>query len=126
MLPDLNNFINENGLKIMLDLKGWRYASAFIINDLAVVKPDFYPPMHKLAIGKKGYIYADGTTRIDYAGKVFSSTEELLNSCGKDAILQFKEWVFLEEKEWVITDGKNWLCSFTTLDKLPKRSKYRC
>jgi hypothetical protein len=126
MTPDLNNFINENGLKIMLDLKGWRYASALIINDLAIVKPDFYPRMHKLAVGKKGYIYAEGETRIDYAGRVFQSTDELLNSCGKDAILHFKEWVFLEEKEWVVTDGKNWLYSFTTLDKLPKRSKYRC
>ena len=34
----------------------------------------------------------------------------------------FKEWVFLEEKEWVITNGKNWLTSFSTLDKLPKRT----
>ena len=126
MLPDLLNFINENGLKIMLDLKGWKYTSALVINDLAVVKPDFYPRMHILATGKKGYIYAEGDTRIEYAGRTFSSTEELLSICGKDAILAFKDWVFLEEKEWVLTDGKNWLCSFSTLDKLPKRSKYRC
>ena len=52
MIPDLLNFINENGLKIMLNLKGWEYSSsAIIINNLAVVKPDFYPENHILAVG---------------------------------------------------------------------------
>ena len=27
---------------------------------------------------------------------------------------------------WVLTNGNNWLVSFTTLDKLPKRTTYRC
>jgi|TARA_R100000479_G_scaffold93295_1_gene46055 hypothetical protein len=126
MLPDLLNFIDENGLKIMLDLKGWKLSEAITIKDLAIVKPDFYPPTHILAVGKKGYIYADGSTRIEYAGQVFSSTTDLLESCGEDAILDFKNWVFLEEKEWVITDGKNWLSSFSNLAELPKRTKYRC
>ena len=110
----------------MLDLKGWKFSSCIQINGLAVVKPDFYPARHVLAMGKRGYIYADGQTRIEYAGQTFSSTEELLNSCGEDAILNFKEWVFLEEKEWVITDGNNWLASFSNLSELPKRTKYRC
>ena len=126
MTPDLNNFINENGLKIMLNLKGWKLSSCIQIEGLAVVKPDFYPCKHILAMGKKGYIYAEGSTRIEYAGKTFSSTEDLLKSCGKDAILAFKEWVFLEEKEWVITDGNRWMTSFSILSELPKRSKYRC
>jgi hypothetical protein len=126
MTPDLINFINQNGLKIMLDLKGWKYSSAIEINGLAVVKPDFYPARHVLAMGKRGYIYADGQTRIEYAGQVFSSTDELMHSCGEDAILHFKDWVFLEEKEWVITDGNNWLASFSNLSELPKRTKYRC
>lgn len=126
MTPDLINFINQNGLKIMLDLKGWKFSSCIQINGLAVVKPDFYPARHVLAMGNRGYIYADGQTRIEYAGQTFSSTEELLSSCGKDAILNFKDWVFLEEKEWVITDGNNWLASFSNLSELPKRSKYRC
>lgn len=126
MIPDLINFIDQNGLKIMLDLKGWKYSSCIQINGLAVVKPDFYPTRHVLAMGKKGYIYADGQTRIEYTGQTFSSTEELLDSCGKNAILNFKDWVFLEEKEWVITDGNNWLASFSNLSELPKRTKYRC
>ena len=127
MLPDLLNFIDENGLKIMLDLKGWEYSqSALIINNLAVIKPDFYPEKHILAKGKKGYIYASGTTRINYAGREFNSVEELLTECGETAVKQFKEWVFLEEKEWVLTNGNDWLASFTTLDKLPKRTTYRC
>jgi hypothetical protein len=49
-----------------------------------------------------------------------------MHSCGEDAILHFKDWVFLEEKEWVITDGNNWLASFSNLSELPKRTKYRC
>jgi len=126
MLPDLLNFINENGLKIMLEIKGWSYAEAFVIKDLAIVKPDFYPDLHILAMGKKGYIYASGQTRIEYAGKVFSSTDELLSFCGIEAIEKFTEWVFLEEKEWVVTNGRDWLHSFSTLDKLPKRTTFRC
>ena len=110
----------------MLNLKGWKYSSAIEINGLAVVKPDFYTPRHVLAMGNRGYIYADGQTRIEYAGQIFSSTDELLNTCGKDAIEHFKDWVFLEEKEWVITDGSRWLSSFSDLSELPKRSKYRC
>ena len=127
MIPDLLNFINENGLKIMLNLKGWEYSSsAIIINNLAVVKPDFYPENHVLAVGKRGYIYASGKSRIHYAGSEFSSTEDLLIKCGESSLDDFKEWVFLEEKEWVVTNGENWLASFSTLDKLPKRTLYRC
>jgi hypothetical protein len=127
MLPDLLNFINENGLEIMLDLRGWKYLStAIIIDGLAVVKPDFYPEKHILARGKRGYIYASGQTRIKYADQEFSSVGDLFAECGESAIQQFKEWVFLEEKEWVLTNGHDWLASFTTLDKLPKRTLYRC
>ena len=127
MLPDLLNFINENGLEIMLDLKGWKYQStAIIIDDLAVVKPDFYPDKHILARGKRGYIYASGSTRIKYADQEFSSVGDLLAECGQSSLDDYEEWVFLEEKEWVITNGNDWLVSFTTLDKLPKRTKYRC
>ena len=60
------------------------------------------------------------------AGREFNSVEELLAECGETAVKQFKEWVFLEEKEWVLTNGNDWLASFTTLDKLPKRTTYRC
>jgi hypothetical protein len=126
MTPDLFNFIDQNGLKIMLDLKGWKLSSCIQIKGLAIVKPDFYPCKHILAMGNRGYIYADGVTRIEYAGQTFSSTDDLLNRCGEDAILNFKDWVFLEEKEWVITDGNRWLSTFSNLSELPKRSTYRC
>ena len=126
MTPDLFNFIDQNGLKIMLDLKGWKLSSCIQIKGLAIVKPDFYPCKHILAMGNRGYIYADGVTRIEYAGQTFSSTDDLLNHFGEDAILNFKDWVFLEEKEWVITDGNKWLSTFSNLSELPKRSTYRC
>tara|TARA_Y100001938_G_scaffold131640_1_gene188971 strand:+ start:3311 stop:3697 length:387 start_codon:yes stop_codon:yes gene_type:complete len=128
MEADLLNFIHEDALKLMLDLKGWQYAkNALLLNGLAVVKPDFYPPRHILATGRKGYIYAEGQTRIDYAGQVFASVEDLFTTHGKEAILDFKNWSFLEEKEWVLTDGQTpFIFSFTTLDALPKRTKYRC
>lgn len=110
----------------MLDLKGWKLSSCIQIKGLAIVKPDFYPCKHILAMGNRGYIYADGVTRIEYAGQTFSSTDDLLNRFGEDAILNFKDWVFLEEKEWVITDGNKWLSTFSNLSELPKRSTYRC
>lgn len=128
MQPDLINFIHENALQIMLDLKGWNYTrNAVILNDLAVVKPDFYPDHFILATGRKGYIYALGESRIEYAGRTFSSTDELLASCGNGALNDFTNWKFLVEKEWVLTDGnKQFITSFTTLDQLPKRTKHRC
>lgn len=128
MTPDLLNFIHENALKIMLDLKGWKYCkNAILLNGCAVVKADFYPNKHILAMGKRGYIYAEGQTRIKYAGSIFSSVDELIQKHGKECISSFKEWEFLEEKEWVITDGNElFVASFTTLDELPKRTKYRC
>jgi len=127
MLPDLLNFIDENGLKIFFEMKGWRLASPTTFNGIAVVKPDFYPDKHVIARSKRGYIYAYGDTRIQYAGQEFSSTEELIDKCGTEALNDFSNWIFIEEKEWVITrDGLDWLYSFSTLDKLPKRTKYRC
>ena len=128
MQPDLLNFIHENALQIMLDLKGWNYTkNAVILNDLAVVKPDFYPDNFIIATGRRGYIYALGESRIEYAGQVFSSTDELLCTCGNEALNAFINWKFLMEKAWVITDGnRKFICSFTTLDKLPKRTKHRC
>lgn len=127
MKPDLLNFIHENALQIMLDLKGWNYCkNPVILNGLAVVKPDFYANNHILATGRKGYIYACGETRINYAGKEFSSVEDLLSECGTEALNDFSNWKFLIEKEWVVTDGSRWLTSFSTLDKLPKRTTFRC
>jgi hypothetical protein len=128
MKPDLLNFINENALQIMLDLKGWSYSkNALILNDLAVVKPDFYPDNFILATGRRGYIYALGESRIEYAGRVFTSTDELLSTCGKEAVKDFHNWQFISEKEWVLSDGnRKFVASFTTLDKLPKRTKHRC
>jgi hypothetical protein len=128
MKPDLLNFIHENALQIMLDLKGWNYTNnAVILNDLAVVKPDFYPDNFILATGKRGYIYALGESRIEYAGATYSSVDELLSSCGNEAVNDFINWKFLMEKEWVLTDGnRKFIASFTTLDKLPKRTKHRC
>ena len=106
----------------MLDLKGWKLSSCIQIKGLAIVKPDFYPCKHILAMGNRGYIYADGVTRIEYAGQTFSSTEDLLNRFGEDAILNFKGLgIPLEkEKEWVITDGNKWLSTFSNLSELPK------
>lgn len=128
MLPDLINFIDENGLKLMLDLKGWHYCNnAINMFGLAVIKPDFYPNNHILALGKKGYIYSAGETSIEYKNMRFSKTQDLLDFFGTKAIDDFSNWSFIEEKEWVLTDGNNKLItSFTTLDQLPKRTEYRC
>ena len=108
MLPDLLNFIDENGLKIMLDLKGWTYnSSALIINNLAVVKPDFYPDRHVLARGKKGYIYASGETRISYAGREFNSVGDLLAECGETVMNDYKDWVLINYPKEQHTGVKN-------------------
>jgi len=128
MLTDLLNFIAEDGLIIYLqEVKGWPNITPIIIDGVAVVKPDFYPTNYVIARSRKGYIYACGETRIKYRGEEYSSTEDLLNKHGNEAINDFQDWLFLEEKEWVVTKtGLDWLDSFTTLDKWPKRTKLRC
>ena len=128
MLKDLLNFMTEEAFKIYLqEIKGWPNITPIVIDGLAVVKPDFYPTNYVIARSNKGYIYACGETRIKYRGELFSSTEELLKKNGKEAIKDFQDWLFLEEKEWIVTKtGLDWLESFTTLDKWPKRTKYRC
>ena len=128
MLNDLLNFIPEEGFKIYLrEIKGWTNFSPLVKDGLAVIKPDFYPSNYVIARGKNGYIYAYGDTRIKYRDEEYSSPQELLKKHGEKAMTEFKDWVFLEEKEWVVTKtGLDWQFSFTTLDKWPKRTKYRC
>jgi len=127
MLPDLLNFIDENGLKIFFEMKGWKLTQPIITEGIAIVKPDFYPDKHIIARSNRAYIYACGETRIRYRDEEYSSTEDLLANHGAEALNDFSNWEFIEEKEWVLTrDGLDWLYSFSTLDKLPKRTKYRC
>lgn len=124
---DLISTISEGAMKLMFDLNGWQLTTPFVHNDVAYVKPDFYPDRFIIGVSKRGYIYASGESRILYRGTTFTSIEELLNQYTKSALNDFNEWKFLEEKEWVITrDGQEFLYSFTTLDKLPKASKLRC
>jgi len=124
---DLKNLISIGGLKLMLELNGWSMNSPIVFNEVAAFKPDFYPESHVIATSKKGYIYASGQTRVEYAGAEYTDVNELIAFNGVGAIKNFSEWIFHEEKEWVVTrDGSDFVYSFTTLDKLPKTSKVRC
>tara|TARA_R100000322_G_scaffold136989_2_gene92803 strand:+ start:1159 stop:1551 length:393 start_codon:yes stop_codon:yes gene_type:complete len=124
---DLKNTISENAMQLMFELNGWTLSKPYVVDGIAYVKPDFYADNHVIGSSKKGYIYASGQTRVEYAGRVFSSVEELISTLGLGTLGHFSDWEFHEEKEWVITrDGQDFLFSFTTLDQLPNRKKVRC
>jgi len=124
---DLTTRISEGAMKLMFELNGWNLTEPFIHNNVAYVKPDFYPDSFIIGTSNKGYIYASGESRILYRGNTFDSINSLLSQYTNSALINFDDWEFLEEKEWVITrNGEEFLYSFTTLDKLPKASKLRC
>ena len=124
---DLKNTISENAMQLMFELNGWTLSKPYVVDGVAYVKPDFYAENHVIGSSKKGYIYASGQTRVEYAGAEYTDVNELIAIHGIEAIKNFSEWVFHEEKEWVITrDWSDFIYSFTTLDRLPKTSKVRC
>lgn len=123
---DLRNFISKDALHLMFTLNGWKHPQTKELGNIAVFKPDFYETGHVIAKTDKAIIQAKGYTVVNYRGKTYSNVESLLKEHGIGAIEDFNNWIFEIEKEWVIFKGGEWQTSFTTLDKLPKNTKYRC
>ena len=110
----------------MFSLNGWKHPNIKEIQQVAVFKPDFYETGHVIAKTDKAIIQAKGYTVVNYKGKKYEDVHILLKEHGMSAINDFDNWKFEIEKEWVIFKGGEWQTSFTTLDKLPKKTKYRC
>ena len=123
---DLRNFISVGALHLMFSLNGWKHPNVKEIQQIAVFKPDFYETGHVIAKTDKAIIQAKGYTVVNYKGKKYEDVHVLLKEHGMSAINDFDNWKFEIEKEWVIFKGGEWQTSFTTLDKLPKKTKYRC
>ena len=123
---DLKNFISKDALHLMISLNGWKHPQTKELGNIAVFKPDFYETGHVIAKTDKAIIQAKGYTVVHYKEKTYSDVESLLKEHGIAAIHDFSNWNFEIEKEWVIFKGGEWQTSFTTLDKLPKKTKYRC
>lgn len=110
----------------MISLNGWKHPQTIELGNIAVFKPDFYETGHVIAKTDKAIIQAKGYTVVHYRDKTYSNVESLLKEHGVEAIHDFNNWNFEIEKEWVIFKDGEWQTSFTTLDKLPKKTKYRC
>lgn len=110
----------------MFKLNGWVVQAVRDIDNVSVFKPDFYDNEHIIATSNKAIIVARGYTSIEYKGVIFETPDSLLSKFGKEAIQDFSNWDFSVEKEWVIVKDGEWITSFTTLDKLPKTTTYRC
>ena len=123
---DLKNFISTDALHLLFELNGWKKPRTIEIENMGIFKADFYETGHVIVSSNKAIIQAKGYTVVSYKGKTYQDVESLLNEHGKHAILDFSNWKFEVEKEWVLLKEGEWKTSFTTLDKLPKRTKFRC
>ena len=124
---DLLNTISPGALKLVFEMNGWILHQPFVHNDVAYIKPDFYPDKFIIASCDGAYIYASGYTRLNYRGQTWDSVNDIIDSHSHSSLEDFSDWVFEVEKEWVISkNDTDFIFSFTTLDKLPKAKKLRC
>jgi len=123
---DLKNFISTDALCLLFKLNGWSAPKTIEIENLGIFKPDFYETGHVLVASNKAIIQAKGHTIVKYKNKTYEDVASLLKELGNVAVFDFKNWAFEVEKEWVLFKDGEWMTSFTTLDKLPKRTKFRC
>lgn len=123
---DLKNFISTDALHLLFKLNGWSSPRTIEIENMGIFKPDFYETGHVLVSSNKAIIQAKGYTVVKYKNKTYENVDSLLKEHGNLAVFDFQNWDFEVEKEWVLLKEGEWQTSFTTLDKLPKRTKFRC
>tara|TARA_R100000781_G_scaffold9994_1_gene9680 strand:+ start:157 stop:585 length:429 start_codon:yes stop_codon:yes gene_type:complete len=130
MLLDNVNFIPVNTIGIVMSAFGWTHSESqnYSISgeSLTVVKPDFYPNGHVLAVSKKAVIICDGESHFEYRGKEYTDIQEIIGEFGIQIIETFPEWVFTIEKEWTIMKNGEFVHSFSSLNELRHRKKLRC
>tara|TARA_R110001583_G_scaffold30210_6_gene104642 strand:+ start:6957 stop:7340 length:384 start_codon:yes stop_codon:yes gene_type:complete len=124
---NLKYFIGTEAYNLVTKDKGWTLNQPKVIGNNVCFKPDFYSSGTILAFTEKAKIICMGETVVVYDDKTYTSIESLISDNGEDCVKDFSSWKFEEEKEWVvIKNGNLWVCSFTSLDKFPKKTKLRC
>ena len=130
MLLDNRNFIPLNTIGVVLSAFGWSHSESKDYSvgkeTLTIVKPDFYPAGHVLAVSKKAVIVCDGESQFEYQGKEYNDVQEIIGEFGIQIIETFPEWIFTLEKEWTIMKNGQYVHSFSSLNELRHRKKLRC
>ena len=127
MNADLTNFLNPTAFKIIMEEQlGWILRDYKIIDGLAVVRPDFYPNNHVLAVSKKATIICRGESKFVVGEQEFSTIDEAIETLGMIVLENFDDWEWKIEKEWVVLKDNHWVTSFTLLNECPFRTSVRC
>jgi len=130
LLLDNNNFIPINTIGVVLSAFGWSHSESknYTTSEelVTIVKPDFYPNGHVLAVSKKAIIVCDGESQFEYQGKEYNDVQEIIGEFGIQIIETFPQWKFTIEKEWTIKKNGEYVHSFSSLKELRHRKKLRC
>lgn len=125
-LNDNENFADENLIPKVFEIFGWNLQTFKVYQNLALVRADFYPVGHVLAISKKAVIVCEGRTVFDYKGDEYRDFDELLELVGEHAYGTFPEWNIWMEKEWTIRKNGEWVLAFSNLSEMPYRKQVKC
>ena len=125
-LQDEINYADKTLVPKVFDIFGWKLKQFKTYEDLALVRADFYPVGHVLAISKKAVIVCEGSTLFEYKGVEYGDFDELLDSVGTIAYATFPQWNVKVEKEWTIRKNGECVLAFSNLSEMPYRKQVRC
>ena len=125
-LNDNENFADKNLIPKVFDIFGWKLQQFKTYENLALVRADFYPVGHVLAISKKAVIVCEGKTVFDFEDGEYRDFSELFGKMGEEAYKTFPEWKIWMEKEWTIRKNGEWVLAFSNLSEMPYRKQVRC
>jgi hypothetical protein len=128
---DNYNFLPPNTIHLLLDAFGWSYSKSNDYRNLdninmTLLRADFYPVGHVLAVSKKAVIVCDGESLIEYKDEVYEDVQELIDKFGNSVIDKFSSWKFLSEKEWTVKKNGEYVHSFSSFKDIKHRKKLRC
>ena len=126
MLEDNINFMKKEVFPEFLSIFGWKVKEFKTYDGLAVIRADFYPIGHVLAISKKAVIVCEGNSQFDCSGSCYYDFKELIKQEGDSAYETFPSWVITVEKEWTIRKNGEWIHSFSNLQDMPYRKQVKC
>jgi len=125
-LQDEINYADKKLIPKVFEIFGWKLQTFKVYQNLALVRADFYPVGHVLAISKKAVIVCEGKTIFEWNNLEYSDFDELLEKIGERAYSTFPEWNIWMEKEWTIRKNGEWILAFSNLSEMPYRKQVRC
>jgi len=125
-INDENNFCQPKLFNDLMNIFGWQLKEFKTVQDLAVVRADFYPVGHLLAISKKAVVICDGESEFIYNGNTYTDFNDLYSEIGDKAYNTFPDWEVIIEKQWAVKRNGQWVSAFTNIKEMPTTKQIRC